>query len=870
MTSLLLLSMTLAGGGPAVPAKTPARLPADVVPRHYDLYFDVDPNQGRFSGTVDIDVDVRAPVQEVVLHSVDLTLSDTSVTQGSVVSHPGPVARPDDNQVALPVSLQVGSAHVHLAFGAPLRHDLRGLYLARTKAGDPWAATQFEATDARKAFPCFDEPAMRATFTLRVRAPSGMAVVSNTAAGADRADSRGGHTVNFPVTEPIPTYLVALAVGRFGTVEGQAGNLPIRVITPAGQEKLATFALSVAEQVVPWYEKYTGIAFPFPKLDMVAIPEFEAGGMENAGAIFYRDSALLLDEGKAPLWQQKRVEEVVAHEIAHQWFGDLVTMAWWDDVWLNEAFASVMEFFCVRDLRPDWPMNQQFAAAVARAKFTDSMRSTHAIHSPVADPDQAQEQFDEITYQKGEGVLAMLAHAVGEAGWRAGLHRYLISHAYGNARADDLWEAIGVASGTPITHMAQQWVDQAGHPVVEEKATKGDGTLVTQHRIRLSPLPAKGQPEGAPEVWDIPFCTLASATAEARPDGGACPVVSDPSQVVNGKFLFANRDGMGVYRTQYDAAGLKALTGPLRSLSLSPAERITLLTDQQALALAGQPLAPLLEELDALAPNRDAEVEQVMVDEMRALGEKMVASADHARFSAWVEAQLTPIAKELGWDPVTDESSQNAQLRIAVLRALDDVASDPAVAAEAVRRLTASENGGSALDPTMRDVILQVAARHGDARLWTDFETRMVAADEAGLRLSYLNALAAFERPELVQKTLALTLTDAIAIQNVGYAFRALFNNPQARGLAWNFVKEHFDAMKARLPPLLAGRIVVPGLGNFCTLQERDDVAAFLKDHPLRGALRASDRALESIEVCTRARPLLQREIHGWLQKVRK
>ncbi len=426
--------------------------------------------QGHFTGTVDIDVEVRAPVQEVVLHSVDLALSDSTVTQGAAVSHPVPVARLADNQVALPVSLQLGPAHIHLAFQAPLRHDLRGLYLAKTKQGDAWAATQFEATDARKAFPCFDEPALKATFTLRVRVPAAMAVVSNTAAGADRADSKGGHTVNFPVTEPIPTYLVALAIGRFGTVEGQAGGLPIRVIAPAGQERLATFALKVAEQVVPWFEKYTGLPFPFPKLDMVAIPEFEAGGMENAGAIFYRDSALLLDEGKAPLWQQKRVEEVVAHEIAHQWFGDLVTMAWWDDVWLNEAFASVMEFFCVRELRPEWPMNQQFAATVARAKLTDAMRSTHAIHSAVADPDQASEQFDEITYQKGEGVLAMLAHAVGEAGWRAGLHRYLVSHAYGNARADDLWEAIGVASGTPITEMAQGWVDQAGHPVVQLKA----------------------------------------------------------------------------------------------------------------------------------------------------------------------------------------------------------------------------------------------------------------------------------------------------------------------------------------------------------------------------------------------------------------
>jgi hypothetical protein len=324
---------------------------------------------------------------------------------------------------------------------------------------------------------------------------------------------------------------------------------------------------------------------------------------------------------------------------------------------------------------------------------------------------------------------------------------------------------------------------------------------------------------------------------------------------------------VGIYRTAYDEASRKALLAPLRSLSLSPAERITLLADQQALALSGQPLTPLLEELDALATNRDAEVEQVAIDQLRTLGEKMVASADHARFSAWVDAQLTPMAKELGWDPVTDESPQNAQLRIVVLRALDDVANDPAIAAEAMRRLTASENGGLALDPTMRDMILGVAARHGDARLWSDFETRMVAADEAGLRLSYLNALAAYERPELVQKTLELTLTDAIAIQNVGYAYRALFSNPKARGVTWGFVKEHFEALKARLPPLLAGRVFVPGLGGFCTLQERDDVAAFLKEHPLPATLRASDRALETIEVCTRARPRLQREIHAWLQK---
>ncbi len=853
-----------------VPGPNPKayRLSGDAVPRAYRLAFDVAPARGTFSGTEEITVQLERPAREIVLHAADLAVADARIEGDGAGSQAATVVpHPESETVSLVVGkpLAAGPALVKLAFRAKLRDDLRGLYLVKSKDGTPYAFTQFEPTDARRAFPCFDEPAYKATFDVSVVVPEGLQAIGNGPELPPEIDVKK-HTAiwRFATTPPISTYLVALAVGRFSTVGPQkAGATPIRVVTLPGEEALGRFALKIAAELLPWYEGYFGLPYPYAKLDLVAVPDFEAGAMENAGAIFFRDRDLLSDSGHASVQQQKTVAIVVAHEMAHQWFGDLVTMKWWDDLWLNEAFASLMENESVAALRPAWHIWDMFRAEGEHALYDDSLRTTHPIHFQVATAEEANEAFDDITYIKGQACLRMLELFLGPKIWQAGIHAYLKAHALGNAAEGDLWQALAAISKQPVASIAKSWFTQPGYPLLSVER-KGKSLDWRQARFFSNP---KDAPPDEAALWQIPACVESAAKQGTQT---RCTLLAgrEGRLAEAGKvdWFDANAAGAGFYRVRYAPRDLAALGAPLRSGKLDAPEEIALLTDAWALARSGQAkLSPELRLLADLPSERNASVALQAQGTLHALERRLLREKDRPAFDAFVESIFGPTLAELKWDSPPGEDPDRRELRAIAIGALGIQARDPAVLGEARKQLAAWEKDPAALDPTLVGAVLEISARHGDAALWTDFVARMKSAATPEDHDHFLYALAEFRDPSLIQRSLALATSGAIRRQDVAGFLGVLLQNRDAATATWSFVTSHWpDVLAHSTSQSLAWRFV-PAVGSLCTEKAHADAAAFFAAHPVEAGARPLAEALESIDLCVRLRQLHAGELGRWL-----
>ncbi len=481
------------------------RLPTTVTPEHYSLAFDVDLARARFEGAETIRVTLTEPGTRIVLHAVEITFHDVTITAGGR-SQKAKVALDRANQTAiLTVSTPIpaGTADINIRYTGILNNELRGLYLSRAN-GRSYAVSQLESTDARRMFPSFDEPVYKATFDLSATIDRRDTAISN---GRLLSDTPGPgtakHTLKFATSPKMSSYLVALAVGDFTCLEGAADGIPLRVCATPDRKALGAFALESAEYVLHYYNTYYAIKYPFEKLDMVAVPDFAAGAMENTAAIFYRDTDLLVDSSHASVAALKNVASTVAHEMAHQWFGDLVTMRWWDDLWLNEGFATWMESRPLAVWKPEWHMDVDQALDTQRALNLDSLKSTHPIHSPVETPAEIDESFDLIAYEKGAAVVRMIENYVGTQTFRTGVNAYLAAHAYGNATSVDFAAAIAAASGKPVDAILPTFVNQPGVPLVGVSAFRcEDNQTITratfgQERFLLDAI-ARSQP---PAAW---------------------------------------------------------------------------------------------------------------------------------------------------------------------------------------------------------------------------------------------------------------------------------------------------------------------------------------------------------------------------------
>src|SRR5246500_810582 len=565
------------------------RLPEGVRPENYKLTFTPDLERARFEGDETITVQLLKPSSQITLNAVDIDFHEVTVSSGGVTQKARVRPEKEKEMVVLNVQkpLPAGPATVHITYTGILNDEMRGLYLGKDDHGRKYAASQFESTDARRAFPSFDEPEYKATFDITAVTDKGQVAISNYKVVSDTPGPGDKHTVKFATTARMSSYLAALVVGNFEYVEGLADGIPIRVYSTPGKKEMGKFALEVAEQNVGYYDKHFGIKYPYGKLDLIGLPDFSAGAMENIGCITFREVLLLIDDKHGSVDLKKTIASVTAHEIAHMWFGDLVTMKWWDDVWLNEGFATWMSSKPLQKWKPEWNFGLDDVSGTGGTLNVDALDNTRPIHQAAETPAQIQELFDGIAYGKAAAVLRMLESYLGEETFRAGINAYLQEHQYGNSTAEDFWSTQAKTSKKPIDQIMPTFVKQAGVPIINVKAQcSGNSTAVNLSQQRYYYDRSKFESPGD-QLWQIPLCLKGTATTGAP----KCELLTKKEETFTlpgcSNWVLANAGATGYYRVGYQPDAVRALAHDAET-KLSPAERISLQNDVWASVRVGR------------------------------------------------------------------------------------------------------------------------------------------------------------------------------------------------------------------------------------------------------------------------------------------
>lgn len=824
------------------------RLPGGVVPRHYDIELEPDLEAAAFTGRVGIDIEVTEPRNTIVLNAAELDIDSAQITA------PGSEAveldfELDEDSERLTLSLRGGSAplaagpaRLDIAFTGVLNDQLHGFYSSTytDDAGETHtvATTQFESTDARRAFPCFDEPALKASFATTLVVADGLLAVSNTAETGRKPLEDGRVRVSFATTMPMSTYLVAFVVGPLEVTDPiDCGGVPVRVVHRPGRGDQTGFALDVAAHALEWFSDYYGLPYPSDKLDLVAIPDFAFGAMENLGCVTFREVLLLVDETAASQPELQRVADVINHELAHMWFGDLVTMAWWEGIWLNEAFATFMETACSDAYRPDWQIWSTFCRSRASALSTDALGTTRAVEYPVHSPAEAEDMFDVITYEKGAALVRMLEQYLGPGTFRAGVRLYLRRHAYGNTVTEDLWNALAEASGQPVGQIMGDWIYQGGYPAVS--AVSGEhGLELSQRHFTLDP----GQAEE--RTWVVPLCLRVQ-----QPDGDRHELrvlLDQPRRTLTmaaGPAVTLNSGASGFYRDDPDASTLAAVsqTGPG---DRTPEERHGLVDDAWAATVSGRLDAAAFVDLvlGGFTAERDLTVWQAIAGALAHL-RRLLDDGAAQRFCELVAAASDAAAADLGLDPPPAgvEDERTGELRATLVRLRGAIADHPATIAACRARLDHPV-------PTLAAAALGVVAAHGGAEDFARIRRRYETATDPQTEQRHLAALADFPDTELVRTILEGTLDGSVRTQDGPYLIRRALSNRNAGPQAWHFLTSRWDDVVATFPSNSLSRM----LGGVTALDRTElagQVHDFVAAHPVPQGAKQVAQHLERLDI---------------------
>lgn len=827
------------------------RLPETTSPERYHIRLIPDLTTFTFAGEETVTVIIHQPVQDITLNAAEIIIHRVTVTNSEGQTIVGTIRLDEANERAtftFPQTLTPGRWQLALQFSGILNDKLHGFYRSTYKDANGQekilASTQFESTDARRAFPCWDEPAHKAVFQSTLVVDEHLTAISNTSIVRETTlPGTGKKEVVFAATIKMSTYLVAFIVGEFeGTDPVFVDGKPLRVWAVPGKRHLAKFGQDIGAASLAYFSEYYGYPYPGDKLDLIAIPDFASGAMENLGAITFRETALLVDENNSTRSELERVADVVSHENAHMWFGDLVTMRWWNGLWLNEAFATFMEMLAVDHCKPEWQRWTSFAVSRAAAMLVDGLQSTRPIEFPVRFPAEAAGMFDILTYEKGAAVLRMLEQYLGETTFRQGIAAYLRKHEYGNAETTDLWDAIEASAQQPVRSLMDSWVFQPGYPLISARLEQNTLVLSQQRFLYL--------PDGATQqqLWQVPiFLRIKTTTGIQTQTLLLTEKETRVSLSTSPEWVVINADGPGFYRVRYSPELLTRLTNQLHT-TLTAVERFNLVNDTWAATLAGvNPLASYLDLLQLFREENDHNVWAAILGSCHYLY-RLLDPQQRPGLQTFLRTLLSPIAHKLGWHPAVGESDLTSQLRGEIVSALGTLGNDATIQTEANRYYQEYRKNANAVDRNVVPALIAILAHTGSRKEYDEFHANVSTAKTPQEEQRYLFALAAFRTNDLLDQTLNMTINGEVRTQNAPYLMRSLLFNADGRERVWAFMKSHWEEMTHQYPDNSIVRMC-EGITALVTPALEAEVQQFFAAHPVKQGAKTMDQHLEKLRI---------------------
>jgi aminopeptidase N len=885
-----IMSSAFASEKPFSFKNTPGKLPKEVVPTEYSVRIVPDVDKLTFAGTETVKLKVRGAVLRLVLNALELKIKAASLDGREL---PASAIKTDTKSelltLALPSELPAGDHTLTLRFAGKINEQGQGLFYMRyreqgTGARKIMLGSQFEATDARRFFPCWDEPSFRARFQLTAVVPENWLAVSNMPIESEKKIA-GGKEVRFAATPSMSSYLNVFVAGELDFIESRSGPTQLRVIATKGKAEMGRYALETTAQILRYYNDYFGVAYPLPKLDQIALPGGFGGAMENWGGITYYESKLLFDPKSSSAETKQDIYEVLAHEMAHQWFGDLVTMAWWDNLWLNEGFASWMGSKCTAHFNPQWevwlrrefPRDPSRRVGIAKevAMEGDARSTTHPIQQPVATEAEANSAFDDITYKKGQSFLRMLESFLGENAFREGIRRYMAAHVYSNTTTTDLWTALSESSGKPVGEIASGWTEQPGFPVVKVKREPGGTVLLTQERFTVNFTNAP------PLEWKIPLTYAVvglsadlSAVALAKAEASAKALETPATLLMTRKLdsihnipadraLKLNVNGAGNYRVEYDELSWKFLFGVLKNLGVE--DRVNLLSDAWALVQANRaPIALYLGLAEKLPTSTELAEREQIIHVLDFINRLLSGSSEREQFQRYARSLLRPTFDVVGWEARPDEQPARANLRASLITALGNL-NDPKIIASCRERFKGFLTNPESLAPDLRPAVFSVVGRYADELTWNELHQLGLKTTSIEEKQNYYDALAGAIDSKLVKKSLPIALTDELPTSRAVFLVLRVARESDHPDIAWDFAKANMKALLAK-SDALGANTYAPSLFTFFSDDSRaPELRTYAKNSLPAATAPQVAKALDEIRFRSEFKKRLAPQLNAWI-----